>query len=174
MAEEDEKNADAGANSGENFSSEFASVAHDFKKLAQASRDPLAVAAMLDRLTEERKSTNLVLKEISRKLEKLDELESRISGLEAKIGGKASLASQSAANEEALREPQAPQPPLLPEIDESILGFVRKHGRATAEEVQRKCRYKGANAASARLNGLFKLGLLEKRQVGRKVFFIAK
>ena len=158
----------------EKISSEFASVSADFKKLAQASRDPLAVAAMLDRLTEERKSTNLVLKEISRKLEKLDELESRIHGLEAKIShaSKASLVSQS--EQEALREPQAPQPPLLPEIDESILGFVRKHGKATAEEVQRKCRYKGANAASARLNGLFKLGLLEKRQVGRKVFFIAK
>ncbi len=168
VAAEDENEKEAS----EKISSEFASVASDFKKLAQASRDPLAVAAMLDRLTEERKSTNLVLKEISRKLEKLDELESRIHGLETKMS-KASQTSQSAASE-ALREPQAPQPPLLPEIDESILGFVRKHGRATAEEVQRKCKYKGANAASARLNGLFKMGLLEKRQVGRNVFFIAK
>ena len=99
-------------------------------------------------------------------------MDSRISGLETKIN-KASLVSQS--EQEALREPQAPQPPLLPEIDDAILGFVRKRGgRATAGEVQARFHYKGANAASARLNGLFKMGLLEKRQVGRKVFFIAK
>ena len=153
----------------EKISAEFASVAHDFKKLAQASRDPIAVAAMLDRLTEERKSTNLILKEISRKLEEMD---SRIRGLEKNFSkvSKASQKSQSAMPE----APQAPQPPLLPDIDESILGFVRKRGKATAEEVRARFRYKGPNAASARLNGLFKLGLLEKRQVGRKVFFIAK
>ncbi len=155
------------AQDNEKISAEFASVASDFKKLASASRDPLAVAAMLDRLTEERKSTNLVLKEISRKLEAMD---SRISNLEKQVS-LVSHVSQS-ANPEA---PSAPHPPLLPEIDESILGFVRKRGgRATAEEVQRRFHYRGANAASARLNGLFKLGLLEKRQVGRKVFFIAK
>jgi hypothetical protein len=122
---------------------------------------------MLDRLTEERKSTNLVLKEISRKLEEMD---SRISRLEARISQKTS--QRALMSPEA---PSAPHPPLLPEIDESILGFVRKRGgRATADEVQKRFHYKGPNAASARLNGLFKLGLLEKRQVGRKVYFIAK
>jgi len=61
--------------------------------------------------------------------------------------------------------------PLLPEIDEQIMGFVKEAGKATADEVRTRFRYKGKNAACARLNRLCDMGLLQKKQAGRKVYF---
>ena len=62
--------------------------------------------------------------------------------------------------------------PLLSEVDERILSFIKEKGIVTAEDVRRAFGYKGRNAASARLNHLYKLGLLDKKQVGRKVVFM--
>jgi septum formation topological specificity factor MinE len=73
---------------------------------------------------------------------------------------------------EALEKPRELEEPLIPEMDENIVEFVRKRGKATADDVQAKFGYKGKNGASSRLNRLSALGLLSKRQVGRKVFFL--
>ncbi len=54
------------------------------------------------------------------------------------------------------------------------MSLVKTQKRVTASDVQKKLNYKGTNAASARLNNLFKQGLLDKKQVGRKVFFVIK
>ncbi|MFH0836225.1 MAG: BlaI/MecI/CopY family transcriptional regulator, partial [Candidatus Micrarchaeota archaeon] len=64
--------------------------------------------------------------------------------------------------------------PLLSELDEEIMTFISKQGHVTAGQVQKKFKYKGTNAASARLNALFRQGLLEKKQVGRKVIFVSR
>lgn len=73
---------------------------------------------------------------------------------------------------EALEKPGELEEPLIPEMDERIVDFVRKKGKATADDVQAEFGYKGKNGASSRLNRLSALGLLSKRQVGRKVFFL--
>lgn len=73
---------------------------------------------------------------------------------------------------EALEKPRELEEPLIPEMDENIVEFVRKKGKATADDVQAEFGYKGKNGASSRLNRLSALGLLSKRQVGRKVFFL--
>jgi len=73
---------------------------------------------------------------------------------------------------EALEKPRELEEPLIPEMDEKIVEFVRKKGKATADDVQAEFGYKGKNGASSRLNRLGALGLLSKRQVGRKVFFL--
>ena len=130
---------------------EFQDVAKEFKKFDEQMRDPLVVGALLNKLTEERSSTNLILKEINAKL---DRLEGRIRTLE---GGA------------PVREKV-----LLPEVDEQIIAFVKSKKQVCADDVQRELKYKGKNAASARLNSLFKQGLLEKRQVGKKVFFLSR
>jgi len=51
---------------------------------------------------------------------------------------------------------------------------VKTSGKASAEEVRAKFKYKGKNAASARLNRLCDMGLLEKQQAGKKVYFFPK
>ena len=60
---------------------------------------------------------------------------------------------------------------ILPEIHEQIVGFIKQAGKSTAEEVRARFNYKGKNAASARLNRLCGMGVLLKKQVGRKMYF---
>lgn len=116
-------------------------------------RDPVVLGELIYKLVEERENTNRILKNLMAKLE----------SLEARLG---------AAKHEMPTQPV--QEVLLPQIDEDIVAFIREHGKATAEDVRSEFNYKGTNAASARLNRLYELGLLDKRQVGKKVFFLPK
>ncbi len=144
----------------EDFSHEFASTAIEFEEFRKKMNDPLVAGAMLHKLAEERESSNLLAKQINEKLDRLLSLEERIKALEQRLAG----------TPEALSRKEI----LLPEIDEEILKFVQRRGKACAEEVQDKFGYRGRNAASSRLNRLCDLGVLEKTQVGKKVFFIPK
>lgn len=110
-------------------------------------KDPLVLGELVYKLLEERENTNRILKNL---LAKLD-------ALEAKLG---------AAPETATEEP------LLAEVDEEIVQFVKSQGKASAEDVRSHFNYKGTNAASARLNRLYERGVLEKKQVGRKIYFL--
>ncbi|MBD3210275.1 hypothetical protein GF318_02740 [Candidatus Micrarchaeota archaeon] len=109
-------------------------------------KDPVVLGEMVFQLLEERENTNRLLKNILHRLE----------SIEARMG------------EEA--QPVMEQP-LLPKIDEAILKFIKKKGKATAEDVRVKFKYKGKNAASARLNRLCSMNLLRKKQAGKRVFF---
>jgi hypothetical protein len=126
---------------------------NDIQKL----RDPLVLAALMNTAANERENTNRLLKTLIERLDtKFAEVDSRLAVLE---------------------RPVAPAPPgevLLPSVDEDIITFVREKRYASAEEVRKKFGYKGKNAASARLNHLFELGLLGKKQVGRAVMFSVK
>ncbi len=139
--------------------SEFAKVTEEFLKFQEQIRNPVFVATLMHKLSEERSSTNLLFKELNSKLDRLLALEDRIKAIEQKIG-----------RTEA--KPAARDALLLPEIDETILKYVNKKGKVCAEQVQMKFKYKGSNAASSRLNKLVKEGVLRKQQVGRKVFFL--
>ena len=63
---------------------------------------------------------------------------------------------------------------VLPEQDQMILHLVQEKGQVTADEIRKELGYKGQNAASQRLNKLFRNGHLNKLQAGRKVIFMAK
>ena len=134
---------------------DFRVVSDEFTEMKRKFTDPVFVGSMLSRVAEEKTSFNLVLREINAKLDKLVEFEERLARLEAKFSA-----------------PEAKQ--FMSDVDEEILKFVGKKGFCTADEVQKKFSYKGANGASARLNNLFKAGLLEKKQAGKKVVFFPK
>jgi len=127
-------------------------LSEDLKKNLEKFKDPVILGELVYKLVEERENTNRILKNLMAKIETL----------EAKIAGTQSTVKE--IHEEV----------LLPQIDEEILAHIREKGKATAEDVRAKFNYKGTNAASARLNRLFELGLLDKRQVGKKVFFLPK
>ncbi|MCX8195383.1 MAG: hypothetical protein N3G22_04745 [Candidatus Micrarchaeota archaeon] len=129
----------------------IAPLENDIAKL----RDPVVLAALMYTAATEKENTNRLLKTLIERLDaKFAEIERRVAALEK--GGLA------ASGEEEV---------LLPEVDKEILDFVKERKFASAEEVRRKFGYRGKNAASARLNRLFELGLLEKKQVGRVVMF---
>lgn len=126
-----------------NFRSE---IKNDIEENMEKFKDPMIIGELLYKLLEERENTNRILKNILAKLESLEP-----KSIEA--------------HKEHL--PQV----LLPEIDEQILSYLKELGKATAEDVRERFQYKGTNAASARLNRLFEQGMLNKKQVGKKVFF---
>jgi Fic family protein len=112
----------------------------------QRFKDPYVMGAMIHRLVEERKYTNAMLKTILKKLEELNKLA------------------------ETQKLPKQSQ--ILSELEEQILALARQQGKTTAEEVQKVLNYKGKNGASAKLNALHRMGLLEKRRAGKRVYFL--
>jgi len=122
------------------------------RKSVSKDIDPVALAAILFARLETQQSTNLILKNLYTKIEKLEaELKELKEGKE---------------------ENKTKQPiELLPEQDKKIIEEIRKKGFATADDIKQSLNYKGRNAASSRLNKLYSLGILEKFRVGRKVYY---
>lgn len=128
-------------------------IEEDLRKNLQKFKDPVVLGELVFRLLEERENTNRILKTLMKRIE---DLEGKVKQVEKEEG--------------KLEE----RTELLPEVDQKIMGTIRELGKATAQEIQGKLNYKGRNGASARLNRLYSLGLLDKKQVGRKVYFLPK
>jgi hypothetical protein len=135
-------------------------VLDEIRRNVDKFNDPVVLAALLHRTANERENSNRILKNILGKLEALDR---RIGALENE------------RRSVQAHVPNAPKPPMdiiHPEADEKIIAYIKEHGKACAEDIRSEFGYKGKNAASSRLNRLFELGVLEKRQAGRKVYYV--
>jgi predicted HTH transcriptional regulator len=146
---------------------EFEETVGNISQAMQQISDPVAIATMLFSIAEERKSTNLVIREINGKLDKYEQLMEKLDKIAEKLDK---------LNTQFTEKPT--QPPTitseLSERDEEVLGYVKERGRICADELQEKFDYRGRNAASARLSKLFKEGKLDKVFVGRKVYYTTK
>lgn len=130
-------------------------IREDIEAHYQKFNDPVVLGEIMYKLLEERENTNRILKNILSKLESLE-------------------ASGSIPKEEGKAIRKEAESIMLPKIDEQILEFVKNNGKTTAENVRVRFKYKGKNAASARLNKLVGLNLLAKKQVGKRVYFFSK
>ncbi|RLI91096.1 MAG: hypothetical protein DRO89_04675 [Candidatus Altiarchaeales archaeon] len=141
------------------YDKEFEEIVGNLSDTIHDMSDPVSIATMLYTLVEERKSSNLVIRDINAKfdsiLEKLKEISTRLNELESRSG--------TPSVEHATFE--------LSDRDREILDYVTKNKRVCADDIQEKFKYRGRNAASARLSKLFREGLLEKVYVGRKVYY---
>ena len=117
----------------------------DLEKNLAKFNDPVVLGELVSKLIEERENTNRILKNILAKLEAIEQGQAGPTGKSEEI--------------------------LVPEIDEKIIAFIKERGKATAEDARVAFNYSGTNAASARLNKLCMLGLLDKKRVGKKVYF---
>ncbi len=134
-------------------------VAQDIKRVYELyTKDPLVNGVLLFKLLEERENTNRVMKTLLRRIEELE----RKLGLSA--SSTPSLPSNTQLKKEHIEE-------MLSEADEKIVSFIKKNGKMTAKEVAKEMGYKGANAASARMNRLYEAGILKKKRIGKKVYF---
>ena len=125
-------------------------------------RDPVVIAALMHTVATEKENTNRLLRTLIEKLDtKFAEVESRLSAIEQ---GMTNPPPDGAQTEEI----------LLSSVDGDIRAFVKEKRYASAEEVRKRFGYKGKNAASARLNKMFEMGLLSKKQVGRAVLYCVK
>ena len=129
---------------------EFDRTAEEFREFSAKMRDPVVVGALMHALSQERESTNLLFKDIQNRLQAIEEKIARI---------------------EASMPVPATTPKSVSDVDDRLLGFVKSHGSVDASAVQVEFGYKGRNAASSRLNALWKQGLLQKRQKGKTVLF---
>lgn len=146
------------------YEKEFEEIVGNLSDTMKDMSDPMAIATMLFTLAEERKSSNLVIRDINAKfdsiLQKLGDISVRIQEMEDKV------AQPTAMIERATSE--------ISDRDKEIMEYVVQNKRVCAEDIQTKFQYRGSNAASARLSRLFKDNLLEKVYVGRKVYYQSK
>lgn len=110
---------------------------------------------LLKYMAEEREKTNRLLAGITEK----------VQALEKKIDDEGQ-----AAEEQYSISPNSKEIPLSP-VDASIINYVQTKGMACADEIKEVMHYRGRNAACARLNKLYRMELLERFQLGHKVFY---
>ncbi len=135
------------------LSPKFDELTMDIHEVFQQSKDPMFVAMLLFKLAQEREATNKILNDINEKYDKIM--------LELKTGSPSEVKEENSFV-------------LLAEQDKKIMDLISEKNAVTASEVQSKLDYKGVNAASQRLNKLFKEGYLKKAQSGKKVLYFIK
>lgn len=131
---------------------EFTELTEDIEDAIKKAKDPVFMAGMIYKLAEERRKTNELMQKIE---EKFDQI----------------MFSMKTGSQKA-PEAEESKFEILPEQDQLIVSFIEQNGSATATEVQRIMHYKGVNAASQRLNSLYKQGMLKKIQAGKKVAYL--
>jgi hypothetical protein len=142
---------------------EIEALKKDIKEVQQkdTSEMPPSTASMenvIKYLVDEREKTNQILGSITE----------RIRGLEGAIANM--TASEQGRAEEALASSK--EIPLS-DVEARIVEFVQtsNKGLACADDVRKFMNYRGKNAACARLNKLYKIGVLERHQLGHKVYY---
>ncbi len=102
---------------------------------------------------------------------RLDDLATRLNHLETVID--ADLEETSVQGDAHQSEELTTTTKIVPisEIDKRILQSIQRLDLACADDVKKAMSYKGRNAASARLKRLEKDRLLERHQLGRKVYY---
>jgi hypothetical protein len=140
---------------------EIEELRKELKVVSEKSHEEIPADAglptLIKYLVEERGKTNRILENVTQKLK---QLEDEISALEIS-GQQEDYAVQSSR--------EVP----LSGVDAKLINFVqtRPQGMACAEEVKAYMNYRGNNAACARLNNLHRLGLLDRLQLGHKVYY---
>lgn len=139
------------------ISTEFSELTLDVQEVIEHSKDPALIAVMLFKLAQERQKSNQLLEQINDKYDSIM--------LELKTGAQNALSAP---------EQGTPKLDVLPEQDQRILKLVEQKGQVIAREIQEALGYKGTNAASQRLNKLYKENHLAKVQSGKKVMYLIK
>ena len=102
---------------------------------------------------DENKKTTMLLKGISDNLARIED----------------DLTADYTAEENPVQEAAREVP--ISELDARILQHIQIKGMCCADDIKAQMNYRGRNAASARLNKMYKQGLLERHQLGHKVYY---
>lgn len=143
------------------YKQEFKTLTTELTQAVHQIQDPVAIATMLYSIAEEKKSSNLVVRNINARLDtialKLDQLTKTLEKFNKHL------------------ENNEIKPTIdISERDSEVIDYIKQKNKISAKELQYKFKYKGRNAASARLSKLYKEGILEKTFVGREVYYTRK
>lgn len=129
------------------------------EKLSKSNSEELhdegSVSTIVKYMIDERERTNKMLRGITERLKKLE----------------VELTTIEEADQRGMEFPVGNREIPLSNLDSKILEIAQAKGMVCADDVQREMNYKGRNAACARLNRLHRGGLLERYQLGHKVYF---
>ncbi len=131
----------------------------DMESVMQHADNPRVLASLMFRIVQERERTNRLLEGINEKYDTIM--------LSLKAAPQTPTTTQTENTSGNRYE-------VLPEPDQAILKMVEERGGCSAKDIKTMMNYRGLNAASQRLNRLYREGLLKKVQSGRKVLFLAK
>ncbi len=121
--------------------------------------DENIVSSLMKQLVEERERSNKLLESLTEKITKLEkEIDVR--------DGKEQLEGE-IQEYDAVSNREVP----LSELDSKILNFVQSKEMICADDLVHFMEYKGRNAACARLNKLYRQGILDRYQLGHKVYY---
>lgn len=151
-----------------NSPNDLKELALDINELSKAD-SPVVTSFLLYHLIKEREQTNVLLHSIDEKLNQM--LSSRENALVSNT--KNQRESEFIGNKD-FNESNANEVQLLSEQDQKILDLIERKGMLSSSHIKKEMEYKGLNAASQRLNKLFREGYLKKIRAGRKTFFLSK
>jgi len=143
-----------------NHQQEFEELTEELSDTMLQMSDPVAIGAMLYSIAEEKKSNNLIVRAINAKFDNIAE---KLEGIYEKLSELTETGT-----------PQLVGIPAISDRDQEILEFVKSKGKVCADDVQREFKYRGRNAASARLSRLFKDNILDKVYHGRNVYYVIR
>lgn len=135
------------------------------KALVGRDRDKdMTVSSLLQMLKLYADSQRQLDRKIDVLTEKFNQLQSRIDDADLDEGTLQGVPQQA---EEFTTTTKIP----ISEIDKRILQAIQRLDLACADDIKKAMGYKGRNAASARLKRLEKDKLIERHQLGRKVYY---
>ncbi len=123
------------------------------KKETPIPTNDAAFSSLLKYMTDERERTNRLLTSITSKISKLEE--------------ELHSTSYEPAPQYIADRRQVP----VSGLDAKILTFIQSKDMVCADQVRVAMNYKGRNAACSRLNKLYKQGIIERFQLGHKVYY---
>jgi hypothetical protein len=111
---------------------------------------------------EESKTTKLILQQMHQKLSKIDADLTGIDEMPAEEQVQDQPSYQAGAGARVVP---------LSGLDRKLMQYLQIKEMACAEDVQKEMGYKGKNAACARLNKLYRMGIIERYQLGHRVYY---
>ena len=146
----------------EQLERELEGLKYEINQLASKKKkvlDENIVSSLMKQLVEERERSNKLLESLTEKITKLEkEIDVR--------DGKEQLEGE-IQEYDAVSNREVP----LSELDSKILNFVQSKEMICADDLVHFMEYKGRNAACARLNKLYRQGILDRYQLGHKVYY---
>ena len=121
--------------------------------------DENTVSSLMKQLVEERERSNKLLESITEKIAKLEK--------EIEIKDYKDPSENEIQEFDAVSNREVP----LSELDSKILNFVQSKEMICADDLVVFMKYRGRNAACARLNKLYRQGILDRYQLGHKVYY---
>ena len=121
--------------------------------------DENTVSSLMKQLVEERERSNKLLESITEKIAKLEK--------EIEVKDYKETPEGEIQEFDAVSNREVP----LSELDSKILNFVQSKEMICADDLVAFMKYRGRNAACARLNKLYRQGILDRYQLGHKVYY---